>query len=48
VNYDAPNVVFTKLLYRDKFICVEPGSASYFIGLESGATWSGGQTITVL
>jgi len=48
VNHAAPNPVLTKWLYRDKFICVEPGSASYFIGLESGATWSGGQTITIL
>jgi len=32
----------------DRFICVEPGSASYLIGLEAGATWRGGQTITVL
>jgi len=32
----------------ERYVCVEPGSASYFIELEGGKRWNGGQTISVL
>lgn len=33
---------------RDRYVCVEPGSASYFVEVEGGKRWIGGQTISLL
>lgn len=32
----------------ERYVCVEPGAASYFIEVEGGKRWIGGQTISIL
>jgi hypothetical protein len=33
---------------RERYVCVEPGSASYFVDLAPSERWIGGQTITIV